>query len=76
MSRTFIDADLLTWEAYATSGHYGYAEPARIVFHCLTDPSVRARTVGVDDEAAAERIVADADLAELRSLFQHSEPLD
>ncbi len=76
MSRTFVDDDLLTWEAYATSGDYGYAEPARIAFHCLTDPHVRARTVRVPGEAEAERLVADADPAELRALFQKAEPLD
>lgn len=57
MTRTFHDDDLLAWEAYASSGEFGYARPARIVFHCRSDPSVRPRYVQMEDEdrdAAAE----------------------
>jgi hypothetical protein len=45
MTRTIQDEDLLLWEAYATAGDFGFPDRARLVFHCLTDPSRRARYV-------------------------------
>ncbi len=77
MARTFLDGDLLTWEAYATSGDFGYAYTSRIVLHCLSEPARRARSVDdVGDKAAAERLVADASSDDLLALLDRSHPLD
>ncbi|HSM37336.1 MAG TPA: hypothetical protein VK837_13125 [Longimicrobiales bacterium] len=42
MSRRVTDDELRTWEVYATAGSFGLPEHARIVFHCLSDPDLRA----------------------------------
>lgn len=76
MARTFVDEGLMTWEAYAASGDYGFADGARIIFHCLSDPGLRARVVRQQGTPAdAERVVADAPTEALRELFADSEPL-
>ena len=77
MSRTFQDSNLLKWEVYASSGPHGYANPARIVFHCLSDRSRRARFIQLDgDKADAEREVAEAPPERLTELLAQSEELD
>jgi hypothetical protein len=67
--RTIQDADLATWEVYASSGDFGFPERSKIVFHCLSDLQRRARAVTRDlDRAAVEHEIAalpDPDLAEL-----------
>ena len=69
MSRTIQDANLLKWEAYASGGAHGYADKARVVFHCLSDRARRARVVVLEgDQSDAEKLVAastDAQLAQL-----------
>lgn len=69
MTRTIQDQDLLLWEAYASAGKSGGTDRARIIFHCLTDPSRRARSlpreagkVDVENEIAT---LADAELVDL-----------
>jgi hypothetical protein len=42
VSRRVTDDELRTWEVYATAGAFGLPEHARIVFHCLSDPDLRA----------------------------------
>lgn len=70
MSRTFQDSDLLRWEAYASGGRHGYAEHARIVFHCLSDRSRRARVLQLEgDQSDAEREVAEATEERLAELL-------
>lgn len=77
MSRTFQDANLLKWEVYASSGPHGYANPARIIFHCLSDGDRRARFIQLDgDKADAEREVAEAQEARLGELLAQSTELD
>jgi hypothetical protein len=77
MSRTFTDENLLTWEAYASSGRFGLAEHPSIVFNCLSDTTVRPRHVEIPgDEADAEALVHDADEEQLRDLLRRSQPLD
>lgn len=76
MSRTFQDADLLRWEAYASGGRHGYAEQARIVFHCLSDRSRRARVFEIEgDQSDAEREVAEATDDRLSELLGKAEEL-
>ncbi|HEX6587497.1 MAG TPA: hypothetical protein VF039_00630 [Longimicrobiales bacterium] len=77
MSRTFQDSNLLKWEVYASSGPHGYATPARIVFHNLSDRSLRARYVQLEgDKADAERAVAEASPQQLAELLARAEELD
>ncbi len=76
MARRFLDDDLMTWEAYASSGDYGFARPGRLMLHCLSDPAVRARYLkGIGDRAAVERVVETASLEQFRELLKKSEPL-
>ena len=76
MSRTFQDADLLKWEAYASGGPHGYADQARIVFNCLSDRARRARAVVLGgDQSDAEREVAEADDRRLAQLLAGAEEI-
>ena len=77
MSHTFTDENLLTWEAFASGGDYGLALRPRIVFNCLSDPTVRPRYVErPGDEADAEEEVIDYDEHQLRDLLRQSQPLE
>jgi len=77
MSRTFQDSNLLKWEAYASGGAHGYADHARIVFHCMSDRGRRARVVQLDgDQSDAERMVAEASDARLADLLARAQELD
>ena len=76
MSRTFQDSNLLKWEAYASGGAHGYSDDARIVFHCLSDKSRRARVVQVGgDQSDAEREVAEASEQRLAELLSRAAEL-
>lgn len=77
MSRVFTDADLLTWEAYASGGKYGLPERPKIVFNCLSQPGSRARfVVSEGDEADAEEAVHRMPEDRLRELLAASRALD
>lgn len=77
MSQTFTDENLVAWEAYATSGDFGFAERPRIVFNCLSDPDTAARYVEVPgDGADAEAQVLSSDEHQLRELLARSRPVD
>lgn len=77
MSHTFTDENLMSWEAYASSGKFGLAIRPTIVFNCLSDPSVRPRyVVRHGDEADAEEMVIDFDEQQLREMLRESKPLD
>jgi len=77
MSHTFTDENLMTWEAYASSGRFGLAVRPSIVFNCLSDPTVRPRYVErPGDEADAEEQVIEYDEKQLRELLNESKPLD
>lgn len=76
MSRTFQDADLLKWEAYASGGPHGYSDGARIVFNCLSDRARRARVVVLGgDQSDAEREVAEASDGRLAQLLAGADEL-
>jgi hypothetical protein len=77
MSRTFLDDDLLEWEAYVSGGRRGLPEDARIVFHCRSDPTARARQweSDLEDDDLAARLTDTSD-AELRGLLAEAEPLN
>lgn len=74
MTRTIQDRDLLLWEAYATAGDFGYPDHSKLVFHCLTDPSRRARIVPREgDKSDVEHEVATLTEAELVALLEAGE---
>ena len=77
MSATFTDENLLTWEAFASSGTFGLAIRPRIVFNCLSDPARPPRFVErPGDEADAEKQVHELDEHQLRALLGQSKPLE
>lgn len=77
MSRVFVDDNLLTWEAYASTGNFGLPDHAKIVFHCLSDPHLRARYVTHEsDEADAEELVHDVPEERLKAMLAGATELD
>jgi len=77
MSQTFTDDNLLTWEAFASGGRFGLSVRPKVIFHCLSDPSARARFVEVQgDEADAEEMIHDSQVARLRDLLKESKELE
>lgn len=77
MSRVFVDDNLLTWEAYASGGKYGLAERPKIIFHCLSDPAIRARfIVHEGDEADAEEVVHEVPEARLKEMLRGARELE
>lgn len=77
MSRVFVDDDLLTWEAYASGGRFGLPERPKIVFHCLSDPAIRARfVIHPGDEANAEETVHELPEERLKAMLKESEELE
>lgn len=77
MSHTFTDENLLTWEAFASSGNFGLAVRPRIVFNCLSDPNRPPRYVERGgDEADAEEQVIEYDEKQLREMLGKSRELD
>ncbi|HKJ92307.1 MAG TPA: hypothetical protein VJ957_04020 [Longimicrobiales bacterium] len=76
MSRSFQDPDLLVWETYGTNGAHGAPDHAHIMFHCVSDPSRRARYVTRDGSvAAAEKAVSELSQKELLRLFHEARPI-
>lgn len=77
MSRVFTDKEMLTWEAFASTGPFGLPRPSAIVFQCLSDPDRRARRVRhEDDNASAERLVHELSETALRQLLDESTELE
>lgn len=76
MSRSFQDSNLLIWETYATTGAFGAADHAHIIFHCVSDPSRRARYVQRDASlAAAQKALDSLSPEELRAMLGRAAPL-
>lgn len=76
MTRTFQDDELRLWETYPAAPPFGATSGARIMFQCLTDPSLRARTLEHDgNRAGAARVLAGASGEELLELLRRSEPI-
>ncbi|MFW6079041.1 MAG: hypothetical protein ACODAE_05430 [Gemmatimonadota bacterium] len=77
MAREFRDDALLTWEVYASAGRVAEPEHARLVFHCLSEPSARARIVRIAGGIAeAERRLRRSSDAELAMLLAEAAPLE
>lgn len=76
MSQTFTDENLVAWEAFTSSGNFGFATRPRIVFNCVSDPDTPPRYVErPGDEADAEGQVLKFDEARLREMLAQSQPL-
>ena len=77
MSQTFTDDNLLTWEAFASGGRFGLSVRPKVIFHCLSDPTLRARFVEVQgDEADAEEMIHGSQNARLLELLKQSKELE
>jgi hypothetical protein len=77
MSVTFTDDDLHAWEAYATGGDYGLSINPKVVFNCVSDPLRRARYLEfTGDEADAEGLVNESNVAQLKAMLKESQELD
>ena len=76
MSRVFVDEDLLSWEAYASTGNHGLPERPKIVFNCLSDSQRRPRyVIHAGDNADAEAAVHGMPVEALRELLEQSREL-
>lgn len=77
MGRTILDGELRRWEAFATTGEYGFPDDSRVVFRCLSDPEVRARAYTVEgDKSDAEEAVSRASPDELTRMLGESTEID
>lgn len=77
MTRTILDDDLRRWEVFATTGRYGFPDPSRVIFRCVSDRSLRSRAVTIDgDKSDAEQTVADSDDAELSAMLERAAEID
>ncbi len=77
MTRTILDDALRRWEAFATTGPYGFSDPSRVIFRCLSDPSLRSRAVTIEgDKSDAEQAVADGDDATLSEMLERATEID
>lgn len=77
MGRTIQDDDFREWEAFATTGAYGFSRPARIVFRCRTDPAQRSRVVTIEgDKSDAEARLTSVGGEELAEMLRAAEVLD
>jgi hypothetical protein len=76
MSRVFQDENFIEWEAFASSGKFGFPDGPLVVFNCLTDRTMRPRVVRMaGDEADAQRKLENANEGDLLELFRRAETL-
>ena len=76
MAKTFVDKDLLVWEAYSTGGPFGFPDKPFIVFNCVTNNWLRPRSIEWEGlEADAERKVQESSKADLLALFDGSKEI-
>lgn len=77
MSRMILDGALQTWEVFATTGRYGFPDPSRVMFRCVSDPEVRARAVEIEgDKSDAEGVVLSRGDDELRAMLAEAPELN
>jgi len=77
MSRTFQDENFLVWEAFASSGAFGYPEAPQVVFNCLSNKTIRPRCLQMEGwEPEAQREIQSVSDDELLRLFQTARPLE
>jgi hypothetical protein len=77
MARTFQDDNFLIWEAFASSGAFGYPDAPHVVFNCLSNRTIRPRYVQLEgQEPEAQRRVQTVSEDELAGLFRSARPLE
>lgn len=77
MGRMILDGALQQWEVFATTGRYGFPDPARVMFRCVSDPEIRARALDIEgDKSDAERKVEILDDGELKEMLSGAPELD
>ena len=76
MSRRVMDAELLAWEVFVNTGPSGFSRPPRIVFRCVSDPSVPSRMAPYEGEPHEALSLVDSGPApELLGLLEESQAL-
>ncbi|MBX6362228.1 MAG: hypothetical protein IRZ00_00040 [Gemmatimonadetes bacterium] len=76
MSRTFQDENFYLWEAFASTGAFGFPDGPNVVFNCLTDRQLRPRYVEMPgSEPEAERALNSLSERELQELLEKARPL-
>ena len=77
MAKQVVDGELKSWEAFASTGPYGYSDQSVIVFRCTSDPSERPRAFALPgDKSDAETRVATASRGELLDMLAGAQPLE
>ena len=78
LSRSFLDAGMVRWEAYVSGGQPKTPQAARIYFVCLEDPfePPRWRAHESRSVAGATRALAGMSDAELHELHSRSTALE
>ncbi len=78
LSREFMDAGMIRWEAYVSGGQPNTPAAARIYFVCLEDPFERPRWVAHASRSVAQatRELAAMSDGDLVKLLEESAPLD
>lgn len=76
MARTILDDGLKRWEAFASTGRFGFVGRSQVVFQCTSDPAERPRafTIG-GDKSDAEAMVSECSQKELAAMLQGAEPV-
>ena len=76
MARTIVDEGLQRWEAFASTGQYGFAARSQVVFQCTSDPSERPRAFTVaGDKSDAEALVAQGSAQVLSDMLERATPV-
>ncbi len=76
MARTFQDQNFLIWEAFPSTGPFGYPDAAYIVFNCLSNKTIRPRYIELKAaEPAAQKELQTIGDAALLKLFETARPL-
>jgi hypothetical protein len=77
MAKSVVDDDLQSWEAFASTGPYGYSDRSVVVFQCSSDPAERPRAYSIaGDKSDAEARVANATRGELLEMLAGAERLE
>jgi hypothetical protein len=76
MTKSVVDDDLQRWEAFASTGPYGYSDRSVVVFRCSSNPDERPRAYPITgDKSDAEARVENANRVELLEMLAGAEPL-
>jgi hypothetical protein len=77
MPKSVVDDEMQSWEAFASTGPYGYSDRSVVVFRCSSDPRARPRAYSIaGDKSDAEARVASATRGDLLAMLAGAEPLE